>query len=141
MFEQIKLYISNKWEKLYPLLFSSMICLLLYFFKDNEIIDKCYYKCFDKTFISALVTAESIVFGFLLTTMVTLMQLNNSAIKNLIDTNRFPELIQEDSGNIFFFICYLNLCVFINIRNSNTLLQYICCNMDICYEYGHIPKL
>lgn len=94
MFEQIKLYISNKWEKLYPLLFSSMICLLLYFFKDNEIIDKCYYKCFDKTFISALVTAESIVFGFLLTTMVTLMQLNNSAIKNLIDTNRFPELIQ-----------------------------------------------
>lgn len=52
MFEQIKLYISNKWEKLYPLLFSSMICLLLYFFKDNEIIDKCYYKCFDKTFIS-----------------------------------------------------------------------------------------
>ena len=39
MFEQIKLYISNKWEKLYPLLFSSMICLLLYFFKDNEIID------------------------------------------------------------------------------------------------------
>lgn len=51
MFEQIKLYISNKWEKLYPLLFSSMICLLLYFFKDNEIIDKCYYKCFDKTFI------------------------------------------------------------------------------------------
>ena len=50
MFEQIKLYISNKWEKLYPLLFSSMICLLLYFFKDNEIIDKCYYKCFDKTF-------------------------------------------------------------------------------------------
>lgn len=55
MFEQIKLYISNKWEKLYPLLFSSMICLLLYFFKDNEIIDKCYYKCFDKTFISALV--------------------------------------------------------------------------------------
>ena len=43
MFEQIKLYISNKWEKLYPLLFSSMICLLLYFFKDNEIIDKCYY--------------------------------------------------------------------------------------------------
>ena len=66
MFEQIKLYISNKWEKLYPLLFSSMICLLLYFFKDNEIIDKCYYKCFDKTFISALVTAESIVFGFLL---------------------------------------------------------------------------
>ena len=63
MFEQIKLYISNKWEKLYPLLFSSMICLLLYFFKDNEIIDKCYYKCFDKTFISALVTAESIVFG------------------------------------------------------------------------------
>ena len=73
MFEQIKLYISNKWEKLYPLLFSSMICLLLYFFKDNEIIDKCYYKCFDKTFISALVTAESIVFGFLLTTMVTLV--------------------------------------------------------------------
>lgn len=58
MFEQIKLYISNKWEKLYPLLFSSMICLLLYFFKDNEIIDKCYYKCFDKTFISALVTAD-----------------------------------------------------------------------------------
>lgn len=48
MFEQIKLYISNKWEKLYPLLFSSMICLLLYFFKDNEIIDKCYYKCFVK---------------------------------------------------------------------------------------------
>lgn len=42
MFEQIKLYISNKWEKLYPLLFSSMICLLLYFFKDNEIIDKCF---------------------------------------------------------------------------------------------------
>ena len=36
MFEQIKLYISNKWEKLYPLLFSSMICLLLYFFKDAE---------------------------------------------------------------------------------------------------------
>ena len=56
MFEQIKLYISNKWEKLYPLLFSSMICLLLYFFKDNEIIDKCYYKCFDKTFISAVST-------------------------------------------------------------------------------------
>lgn len=54
MFEQIKLYISNKWEKLYPLLFSSMICLLLYFFKDNEIIDKCYYKCFVTEFTEAI---------------------------------------------------------------------------------------
>ena len=45
MFEQIKLYISNKWEKLYPLLFSSMICLLLYFFKDNEIIDSMGNRC------------------------------------------------------------------------------------------------
>lgn len=111
MFEQIKLYISNKWEKLYPLLFSSMICLLLYFFKDNEIIDKCYYKCFDKTFISALVTAESIVFGFLLTTMVTLMQLNNSAIKNLIDTNRFPELIQYNkTAVIYSFLSVILTC-------------------------------
>lgn len=114
MFEQIKLYISNKWEKLYPLLFSSMICLLLYFFKDNEIIDKCYYKCFDKTFISALVTAKSIVFGFLLTTMVTLMQLNNSAIKNLIDTNRFPELIQYNkTAVIYSFLSVILTCVFL----------------------------
>lgn len=80
--------------------FDDMFAIVL--FKDNEIIDKCYYKCFDKTFISALVTAESIVFGFLLTTMVTLMQLNNSAIKNLIDTNRFPELIQYNKTAVIY---------------------------------------
>ena len=66
------------------------------------------------TFISALVTAESIVFGFLLTTMVTLMQLNNSAIKNLIDTNRFPELIQYNkTAVIYSFLSVILTCVFL----------------------------
>ena len=114
MLEHIKLYISNKWEKLYPVIYSSLICLLLYFLKVNKIIDECYSKCFDKTFLSALVTAESIVFGFLLTTMVALMQLNNSAISNLIDANRFPDLIQYNkTAVIYSFLSVTLTCIFL----------------------------
>lgn len=67
-------------EKYYPLLFTIVICVLLYVFRSMPVINYLYISVYDDTFLTAILTALSIIFGFLLTALTTLYQSPSRAV-------------------------------------------------------------
>lgn len=80
-------------EKYYPLLFTIVICVLLYVFRSMPVINYLYISVYDDTFLTAILTALSIIFGFLLTALTTLYQSPSRAVKEIKQVGRFDELI------------------------------------------------
>lgn len=80
-------------ERSYPLLFTLLISLLLYTCRDSNVIKLVYDSLFDATFLTAILTALSIVFGFLLTSFGTIYGSESAAVKAIKKFKRFPELV------------------------------------------------
>ena len=80
-------------EQYYPFIFTLTICTSLYVFRSYKIVSLLYSSIFDSTFLSAILTSLSIVFGFLLALFGIIYTSNSAAIIALKTTNRFTELI------------------------------------------------
>lgn len=120
-------------EKYYPLLFTIVICVLLYVFRSMPVINYLYISVYDDTFLTAILTALSIIFGFLLTALTTLYQSPSRAVKEIKQVGRFDELIIRKPLNGCFFRLYL--LPFFYCRSNLTVKYHI---MIISLEFGSI---
>lgn len=80
-------------EKIYPMFLSIIICFLLYYYRNNTIVQNIYAGVFSDEFLTAILTAASIVFGFLLTAITIIYQSESPIIVELKRAGRFQELI------------------------------------------------
>lgn len=72
---------------------SIIICFLLYYYRNNAIVQNIYAGVFSDEFLTAILTAASIVFGFLLTAITIIYQSESPIIVELKRAGRFQELI------------------------------------------------
>lgn len=112
--QKIKLF----YERYYPFIITAIVVLLLFFFNDTEIVEKLYHAAHDTTFLTAIITAESIFFGFLLTTLSSLLQSKSKAIQLIIEHGRFPELVKYNKSAVCFsFLSVVFTSLFLLTRN------------------------
>lgn len=85
--------ISYYIEKYYPSIGAASICIVLYLLRENNFIRFLYIGLYDDTFLTAILAAISIIFGFLLTAFSIICQSNSTPINELHSSNRFSELV------------------------------------------------
>lgn len=122
-------------EKYYPLLFTIVICVLLYVFRSMPVINYLYISVYDDTFLTAILTALSIIFGFLLTALTTLYQSPSRAVKEIKQVGRFDELISYNKKAVKWVFFRLYLLPFFYCRSNLTVKYHI---MIISLEFGSI---
>lgn len=89
MSQRVGLYI----EKFYPFICTLIICGTLYFCRNYNIIRLLYSSIFDATFLTTILTASSIIFGFLLTAFGTIYSSNSTSITAVKKAHRFEEIV------------------------------------------------
>lgn len=89
MSQKVSLYI----ERFYPFVCTLIICSALYFCRNYNMIRLLYSSIFDSTFLTTILTALSIVFGFLLTAFSTMYSSNSTSITLIKKARRFEEII------------------------------------------------
>lgn len=122
MKKKYKLYI----ERYYPFGLTLSICILLYAFRNCEVISLLYKSVFDSTFLSAILTSLSIVFGFLLTLFGIIYTSNSATIVALKTSNRFDELINYNKTSVLWtFISVVLTSIFLmSFSIENQILYY-----------------
>lgn|GEM_PF-4347829 len=86
--------LNNKYiEYWYPYVVSWGMCLLFYIFRDELFVRDLSSKIFRHEFLSLIITIESVLFGFLLTILSLVIQMDNKAVKALKESNKFVDLI------------------------------------------------
>lgn len=80
-------------EKYYPSIGAAGICGALYLLRENRCIQFLYTGLYDDTFLTAILAAISIIFGFLLTAFSILCQSNSRPVNELHLLDRFSELV------------------------------------------------
>ena len=92
----------NRWvEKVYPYVVTLIICCSLYLMQDRSIVKQMFNGINNETFLTTVITALSIAWGFLLTTFTFLLQSNAKALEYIRQKRRFPELIQYNKIAVY----------------------------------------
>lgn len=115
-------------EKVYPMLFSVGICMLLYINRNNSIIKDFYAAIFDKDFLTAVLTVASIVFGFLLTAITIIYQSESPVIVELKRAGRFHELIDYNKTAVkcTFYLVLSTSILLMTFMYADTVPYYHC---------------
>ena len=81
-------------EYSYPYVLSFVMCAIICLLTHYGIITEAILdNIFDKELFSQIITIESIVFGFLLTGLSLILQMDNPAINAIKKVGRYPDLI------------------------------------------------
>ena len=115
-------------EKIYPMFLSVVICSLLYYYRDNTIVQNIYAGVFNDEFLTAILTAASIVFGFLLTAITIIYQSENQIIIELKRAGRFQELINFNKTAV-------KWTFYLVVTTSIFLMTYECAHSIPFYHY------
>lgn len=81
-------------EYCYPYVLSLIACVIVCILAHYGIMtDTILDNIFDKELLSQIITIESIIFGFLLTGLSLILQMDNPAINAIKKVGRYPDLI------------------------------------------------
>lgn len=118
----IKLY----FERWYPFLGTSILCLILFYFRNKSIVISMSDALYDSTFLTAILTALSIIFGFLLTSLATIYNSESKPVQALKDAGRFKELIAYNKTAVkwIFFSVILTSIFLLSFKIENTIPYY-----------------
>lgn len=115
-------------EKRYPFFCTLAICVILYCLRDTLIVKSLYKFLFDATFLTAILTALSIVFGFLLTSFATIYNSESNPVKAIKEANRFDEVVKYNRQAVRWIFCSV-------ILTSLFLLSYKLDASVLYYDY------
>lgn len=104
-------------ERCYPYFFTFIICLFLYYNQEKYIIKEMFQSICNDTFLTTIIAALSIAWGFLLSTFTILIQSNTKAIAEIRRVKRFSELVNYNKTAVY--------CVFITTILTSILLLII----------------
>lgn len=124
MSPRVKLY----FERWYPFLGTSILCSILVCFRNKTIIVSISDALYDSAFLTAILTALSIIFGFLLTSLATIYNSDSKPVQALKDAGRFKELISYNKTAvkwIFFSVIFTSIFLLsFKIENSIPYYEY-----------------
>lgn len=114
------------WERLYPFLCTLVICVILYVCQDYKLVRLIYNSLFDATFLTAILTALSIVFGFLLTSFSTIYNSESVPVKTIKQSKRFPELVAYNKVAVrwIFYSVILSSIFLLSYKLDATIFYY-----------------
>lgn len=87
-------------ERYYPYVYTSLICLFLYYHQSNDIVMEIYQSICSDVFLTAMLSVFSIIFGFLLSTIALLLQSKSKPIEEMQKAGRLPELVKYNSDAV-----------------------------------------
>lgn len=93
-------------EKYYPLIGAILLCLALYLFRTNKCIQYLYIGLYNDTFLTTILAAVSIIFGFLLTAFSMICQSNSKPVQALHKLQRFNELINYNKVSVKWMVSF-----------------------------------
>lgn len=113
-------------ERYYPFLSTMVICVLLYVFRSTSAISNLYMSVYNDTFLTAILTALSIIFGFLLTALTTIYQSTSQSIKEVKQAGRFDELISYNKKAVkwVFFSVVLTAIFLLSFQLESKIPRY-----------------
>lgn len=113
-------------ERFYPAFLSVMTCCLLYKYQNNPVIQIIYAGIFNDSFLTAILTVASIVFGFLLTAITIIYQSDNPVITEIKRAGRFKELINFNKTAVkwTFFLVIATSVFLMTYENTNSIPYY-----------------
>ena len=113
-------------EKFYPIVLSIGICIAILILRENKIIRTLYSGFFNDTFLTTVLTAVSIIFGFLLTAFSVIYQSDSKVVAELRKANRFKEFVSYNkTAVIWLFINIILTSLFLlTYSNRNTFNYY-----------------
>ena len=100
---------TNYIEKFYPCIISVIAGVLVYCFFADGVVSGVFGKIFASQFLSVIITVEGVLFGFLLTVLSVIMQMNNKELELIKELGRYKDLI--GFGKSALFACFLVVAV------------------------------
>lgn len=118
----------GKIEKIYPYLLSSIVIFFIFVFNNNEDVISIQKKILDKDILNIIITIESILFGFLMTVLSLIVQMNNKAIELIKTLGRYNDLINYSKASIYgaLMVVLVSFIIILKPERPNTVLSYIC---------------
>lgn len=121
MNQRVALYI----EKFYPFVFTLIICGTLYFCRNYSTVKLLYSSIFDATFLTTILTALSIIFGFLLTAFGTIYSSDSASVTAVKEVHRFKEIVFYNKiAVIWMFISVVLTSIFLMSYNLETKIPH-----------------
>lgn len=113
-------------EKYYPLISAILLCLALYLFRTNKCIQYLYIGLYNDTFLTTILAAVSIIFGFLLTAFSMICQSNSKPVQALHKLQRFNELINYNKVSVkwMFYNIILTAIFLLSHHNESIFIHY-----------------
>ncbi|MDH6310462.1 hypothetical protein M2451_003734 [Dysgonomonas sp. PFB1-18] len=99
--EKTQKFITRCWEILYPYVFSSLGIIFVLIFRKNELLISLIKKILSSNILEIIITIESILFGFLLTILSLIIQMDNRAINAIKECGRYNQLIGFSKSAVF----------------------------------------
>ena len=132
-------------EKYYPLISTILLCLALYLLRTNKLIRHLYVGLYNDTFLTTILSAVSIIFGFLLTAFSIICQSNSKPVKALHELQRFNELINYNKVSVkwMFYNIILTAIFLLSHHNESIFIHYdwFVCFLDLFYYLFIIIEL
>ena len=115
-------------ERFYPALLSVLVCCLLYKYQNNPIVQKIYAGIFNESFLTAILTVASIVFGFLLTAITIIYQSETHILTEIKRAGRFKELINFNKTAVkwTFYLVITTSIFLMTYERANSIPYYHC---------------
>lgn len=92
-------------ERYYPLLSTIVLCFILLWKRELSVLRTLYASLFDSTFLTAVLTSLSIIFGFLLTSFSTIYTSKSDAVMAMRREKRFSELVSYNKQAVLWTFC------------------------------------
>lgn len=89
-------------ERYYPFALTVIVCTCLYFSQNNWFVHEMFQAIEDDTFLTTIIAALSIAWGFLLNAFTLLLQSNSKAIMMIHSLKRFPELVNYNKVAVYY---------------------------------------
>lgn len=108
------------------MLLTAIICFLLYHNRENIIVQNIYVGVFNNDFLTAVLTAASIVFGFLLTAITIIYQSETPIIVELKRAGRFQDLINFNKTAVkwTFYLVIATSIFLMTYEHANSIPYY-----------------
>lgn len=125
-------YISwRNFERIYPLLFSSIGLIAYRFIPKGLFLISLNHKFTSIEFLYTFITVEATLFGFLLTVLSIILQMNNKGVKILKEKNRYGELISFGKSAVVSSLILLIISLLLILLEGNDIASKLIKTLQI----------
>lgn len=129
--------VKKRIENYYPITISILSIFMYYFFlSSNKPAHSIIIRIIDDNLISVIITIYSALFGFLLTILALIYQMNNKMLDLVKEFDRFKDLIKYSKLSVYSSIAVVVFGIIIYITSKSEL--YIDIIRGIRYTYGFL---